>query len=116
MMATSSPACSSKSMPNRACASPYRATRPWVWTSTALMTAARPATERSTQGVSCLHPHVDAAHVGVAHHLARFALGELAAEVDYEQPVGEGQQRVHHMLDPDHRHATRLDPLQLIDE
>src|SRR3989442_1636244 len=109
MMATSSPACSSKSMPNKACASPYRATRLRVWIN-AVMTAPRPtgtsvdpprgcgpAWERpGARPASYFHPHVDAPHFGVCHHLARFALGELAAEIDHEQPVGEGQQRVHH--------------------
>ena len=33
----------------------------------------------------------------------------LLAEVDDEQPVGDRQQRVHHVLDPDHGHALRLD-------
>ena len=38
----------------------------------------------------------------------------MLAEVDDEQPVGDRQQRVHHVLDPDHRHALRLDALQLV--
>src|SRR5258706_14753130 len=76
-----------------------------------------PAWERpGARSDSYLHPHVDAPHFGVGHHLARLALGELAAEVDHVESIGEGQQRVYHMLDPDHRHPARLDAFQLIDE
>jgi len=58
-------------------------------------------------------PHVDALHLGVLHHRLRFALGQLRAKVDDEEPVGQRQQRVHDMLDPDHRDAGGLDAREL---
>ena len=36
-----------------------------------------------------LQPEIDAAYLGIVHDLVRYALGQVLAEIDHEQPVRE---------------------------
>ena len=58
---------------------------------------------RGSAQASRLDPHVDLGDLAARHHRLRLALGDLPAEIDDDQPVDHGEQRVHDVLDPDDR-------------
>src|SRR5450432_76985 len=56
-------------------------------------------------GGSCGDPEVGAYDLGVGLHLGRRAVGDLLAEVERDDAVGDAHHHVHVMLDEEHRQA-----------
>ena len=59
---------------------------------------------------------VDLAHLGRRHHGGRVAFRDLAAEVEHDQAVDHGQQRMHDVLDPHDGGAAGADALDGADQ
>ena len=69
----------------------------------AVLRASRPAHLEQRRGIMPRVPEVGADHVGIALHLGRRALGDLAAEVERDDLVGHAHHQVHVVLDQQHR-------------
>src|SRR5260221_1186860 len=66
--------------------------------------ALRSRTTRIGSGIR-LDPEIDFAHRAAGNHRTRLALAYLAAEIEDQQSIDDGEQRVHDVLDPDDRQA-----------
>ena len=55
-----------------------------------------------------LSPHADRLHAFRGQHLCRQLIRKLAAKIDDDQPLWDGQKRVDDMRDPDNRHTRRM--------
>ena len=69
--------------------------------------ACRPRTSSSASAISSCAPQVGADHVRVALHLGRRALGDLAAEVQRHDLVGDAHHQAHVVLDQQHGELER---------